>query len=183
MNLIWRRGVIAGVLILAGTAIAVPGRLPAKTVQGAAPAACASAEYRQFDFWVGDWDVFDIENPKTIVARVHVNRILDGCVLHEDYQSTDGVKGQSFSIYDAMRKAWHQSWVTNRGAMLEIQGNMEGTAMVLSGADRTPDGKDRQVRGVWKPVSDGVREMAVRSTDGGKTWMPWFDLIFRTPKP
>ena len=29
-----------------------------------------------------------------------VDRILDGCVLREDYQDTEGHKGQSFSIYD-----------------------------------------------------------------------------------
>jgi hypothetical protein len=25
--------------------------------------ACTGAEYRQFDFWAGDWDVFDLEEP------------------------------------------------------------------------------------------------------------------------
>jgi hypothetical protein len=67
--------------------------------------------------------------------------------------------------------------------MLEIQGKLEGAEMVLNGSDRTPSGQERQVRGVWKPVADGVRETAARSTDGGKTWVPWFDLIFRAHKP
>jgi ketosteroid isomerase-like protein len=44
---------------------------------------------------------------------------------------------------------------------------------------QTTNGNERQVRGTWKPVSRGVRETAVTSTDGGKTWKPWFDLIFR----
>lgn len=34
-------------------------------------------------------------------------------------------------------------------------------------------------RGVWKPEKGGVRESAVTSADGGKTWEPWFDLMFR----
>ena len=38
-------------------------------------------EYRQFDFWIGDWDVFDVDSPTTRVARIRVDRILDGCVL------------------------------------------------------------------------------------------------------
>jgi DICT domain-containing protein len=54
--------------------------------------------------------------------------------------------------------------------------------MVLSGADRTDDGKERRVRGIWKPEDGGVRETAVTSTDGGKTWKPWFDLVFRPHK-
>jgi hypothetical protein len=39
------------------------------------------------------------------VADVQVDAILDGCVLREDYQDTDGPKGQSFTIYHATRNA------------------------------------------------------------------------------
>ncbi|PYQ63053.1 MAG: hypothetical protein DMF58_00170 [Acidobacteria bacterium] len=35
------------------------------------------------------------------------------------------------------------------------------------------------VRGVWKPIAGGVREVAVTSVDGGKSWQPGFDLLFR----
>ncbi|MGA7930169.1 MAG: nuclear transport factor 2 family protein [Candidatus Sulfotelmatobacter sp.] len=91
----------------------------------------------------------------------------------------DGHKGQSFSIYDTSRRIWHQSWVTNRGEMLVIEGGLQAREMVLSGVDHTVDGKERHVRGTWKPVNGGVRETAVSSTDGGRTWKPWFDLIFR----
>lgn len=142
------------------------------------PAPCTALEYHQFDFWVGDWDAFDVDTHSKD-AHVRVDRILDSCVLREDYQGTNGHKGQSFSIYDATRKVWHQSWVTNRGELLTIEGKFEDGAMVLSGTDLTADGKHRQVRGTWKAVKDGVRESAVTSTDGGKTWQPWFDLLFR----
>jgi hypothetical protein len=140
---------------------------------------CAAPEYRSFDFWVGDWDAFDVDNPNKKVAHNRVDRILDGCVLLEDYQSAEGEHGQSFTIYDASRKVWHQTWVTNQGALLVIEGNMRGAEMVLSGTDLTADGKKRYVRGTWMPASGGVREIAVTSTDGGKTWRPWFDLMFR----
>jgi hypothetical protein len=112
-----------------------------------------------------------------------VDLILDGCVLREDYQGTDGHKGQSFSIYDSSRKVWHQSWVTNRGELLIIEGNRQDGEMVLSGVDHTAGGTERHVRGVWKLVDSGVRETAVTSTDGGKTWNQWFDLMFKKRKP
>jgi ketosteroid isomerase-like protein len=130
--------------------------------------------YRQFDFWVGDWDVFDIGSPIK-VAHARIDLILDGCVLREDYQGTDGHNGQSFTIYDGARKVWHQSWVTNRGQSLAIEGTMEADEMVLSGEDHA---KGAIVRGRWKPENGGVRETAVTSADGGKTWQPWFDLEF-----
>ncbi len=65
-----------------------------------AATSCAAPAYRQFDFWAGDWDVFDIGSP-TKVAHARVDLILDGCVLREDYQGTDGHQGQSFTIFDA----------------------------------------------------------------------------------
>lgn len=142
------------------------------------PAPCSAPEYRQFDFWLGDWDAFDF-GTTTQDARIRVDRILDGCVIHEDYQSLAGHQGQSFSIYDASRKVWHQTWVTNRGELLIIEGKFQSGEMVLSGSDLTSTGQKREVRGTWKPVHDGVRETAVTSLDAGKTWQPWFDLIFR----
>lgn len=145
------------------------------------PAACSTAEYRQFDFWLGDWDAFDVGG-STPVARVRVDSLLEGCVLRENYEGADGHKGQSLSIYDRSRKVWHQSWVTNRGELLTIEGKFENGEMVLSGAYLTADGKERRVRGIWKPEGAEVRETAVTSTDAGKIWTPWFDLVFRQHK-
>jgi hypothetical protein len=116
-----------------------------------------------------DWDTFDVDNPSRPVARTRIERILDGCVLLEDYQSTNGSHGESFSIYDVSRKVLHQSWVTNRGKLLAIEGGLQQGAIVLSGADRGANGQQQLVRGTWKPVRGGVRETAVTSTDGGKT--------------
>jgi hypothetical protein len=139
---------------------------------------CATPAYRQFDFWTGDWDVFDVDSP-TKVAHAQVDLILGGCVLREDYQSKDGHKGQSFSIYDASRDVWHQTWVTDRGVLLVIEGKFERGTMILSGEDPA---KGALVRGEWKPENGNVRETAVTSSDGGKTWTPWFDLVFRPHK-
>jgi ketosteroid isomerase-like protein len=165
-------GIVSAVVVFAG------GNLPAARVFAAElspPNPCAAPAYRQFDFWAGDWDVFDVGSPIK-VAHAQVDLILGGCVLREDYQGTDGHKGQSFTIYDAARKVWHQSWVTNRGELLEIEGRIEAGEMVLSGEDHAAG---TLVRGTWKPIAAGVRETAATSADGGKTWKPWFDLEFR----
>lgn len=170
-----------------GLALIGSTRLAGFAAKGASAAAtantrpCVSSEYKQFDFWIGNWDAFDIDDPTTEVARVEVDRILDGCVLHEQYDATDGSRGQSFSIYDASRKLWRQSWVTNRGKSLVIEGQIKAGAMILSATDRSLGGPTL-VRGTWKPVNGGVREVAVRSINNGKTWKPWFDLMFR-PAP
>ena len=58
------------------------------------PAPCAAPVYRQFDFWVGDWDVFEVGG-SIQVAHARVDSVLDGFVLREDYQASDGHRGQS----------------------------------------------------------------------------------------
>jgi len=34
----------------------------------------------------------------------------------------------------------------------------------------------------WKIEGNGVREFSVRSKDGGKTWEPFFDVLFKKRK-
>jgi len=167
---------LTGFLLLACTGFLYPAKYRAETAR-AKSSSCDSPAYRQFDFWVGDWDAYDFGG-SAIVARVRVQRTLDGCALLEDYQDTGGQHGQSFSIYDASRKVWHQTWVTNRGRLLVIEGSFSDGEMVLSGNETTGTG-GTVVRGTWKPIEGGVRETGVASQDGGKTWQPWFDLVFR----
>ena len=166
-----------------GAGLSFLGAFSALALDSTAPVSCSAPVYRQFDFWIGDWDVFDAGAPTKPVARVRVDRILDGCVLREDYQAADGKTGQSFNIYDALREVWHQSWVTNRGESLELDGGIHDGKMVLTGEDLTAGGQKRLVRGVWAAGGGGVRETAVTSSDGGKTWKPWFDLLFQVHKP
>ena len=163
--------------LLAGAVLLGPSHAPVGR------AGCATPEHRQFDFWVGDWDALEASGGDSVVARTRVDLILDGCVLREVYDGRNGLSGQSFSIYDAARRRWHQSWVTNRGQLLLLEGGMDGERMVLAGPNRGPDGGIVEIRGVWRRERGGVRETAETSRDGGKTWKPLFDLVFRPHRP
>lgn len=168
--------------LVAGTATAtLPHRAVAAT-PATSPAHCQTPVYRQFDFWIGDWDTFDSDAPgKPSLARNHVDSILGGCVLREVYGQTDGLVGQSFTVYDADRHLWHQSWVTNRGQLLVLEGTLQGNRIVLDGIDHGH--RDAMIRVSWEPQADGVREIAGRSSDGGKSWQPLFDILFRPHRP
>ena len=143
------------------------------------PGRCEGAEHRQFDFWAGDWDAYGLDEGNKLVARVRVEVILDGCALLEVYDQLDGLKGQSFSIYDSSRQTWHQSWVTNRGKLLTLEGRFDDGRMTLTGSDRGANGRPILIRGVWRRAEGGVRETADTSEDGGKTWKPAFDILFK----
>ena len=80
--------------------------LPAAVLRGqpsAQPASCSAPEYRQLDFWIGDWDVSDVGDAKPSM-RIAVEEILAGCALKESYRDVNGMVGQSLSAYDASRR-------------------------------------------------------------------------------
>jgi hypothetical protein len=143
--------------------------------------ACAGPAYRQFDFWIGDWDTYRINNgnpAQTSVARNRVTAILQGCALHESYTRNDGYAGESFTSYDASRKVWHQTWVSNQGELTVVEGTQQGNRITLSGSITDNQGVQWQ-RVSWEPWQGGVREICIGSRDGGKTWTTLFDIQFR----
>ena len=143
------------------------------------PKPCALPQYRQLDFWIGDFDAFDLDAPEKVAARAHITGILGACVIHEDYQQIDGLHGESFSVYDASRDVWHQTWVTNFGQLLELEGKYKDGALTLSGEDHR---KKTLVRVSWTQTPNYVRERAETSSDQGKTWTMLFDMGFRPHK-
>jgi len=165
-----------GALALAAVAMALAG--DAGHAAAAPASVCVEAEYRQLDFWLGDWDVYDVGAPQA-VARARISRILDGCVVHELYEQRDGVRGESFSIFDRTRGVWHQTWVTNHGRLLQIEGSLGGDRVVLSGRYKDDAGRTVMIRGTWWAAPEGVRELAETSGDDGGSWKPAFDLLFR----
>jgi ketosteroid isomerase-like protein len=142
-----------------------------------APSPCSAPAYRAFDFWLGDWDVFD-DADNSLAARVRITSALNGCALREDYSGIDGSSGESLSSWDESHHVWRQNWVSGRGSQVSIEGALHDGSIVLTGPEQgthTPD----LVRGTWSPEATGVREVGERSTDDGRTWQPWFDLHFR----
>ena len=164
---------VALAVALAGMVLA-PMRLTAQTRP--VPPGCPSAEHRQFDFWIGDWDVK--ANGK-VVGRNVITREHGGCVIHEQYTGVTGYTGASLNMYDASRKRWHQTWVDNAGLLLELNGEFTGGRMVLRGETIDSAGKTTLGRITWTPGADGtVRQLWEQSPDGGKTWSVAFDGIY-----
>lgn len=134
------------------------------------PAPCSAPEYREFDFWLGDWDV---RGPAgKVVGRNRITRLHDGCALLESWTSANGkVTGTSFNIYDVEKKRWHQTWVDNSGSLLLLDGGVHDGRMVLVSAPG-----DAMNRITWTPLPDGhVRQLWEASSDGGATWKTAFD--------
>lgn len=134
-----------------------------RTPQTAEP--CQTEAHRAFDFWVGDWIVY---NPAGEVAGHNtIELVLGGCALHESWVSASGGEGHSYTFYDRANDRWHQTWIDANGGALYVDGNWNGEAMVLS------DGTNRIT---WTPLDGGaVRQHWETTDDGGATWSTAFD--------
>lgn len=142
-------------------------------------AACTSPEHRQFDFWIGNWEVTD-STASTVYGTNHVDREEGGCLVHENWTGSRGGTGQSLNFYDPMKQQWTQVWVGDDGLVVQVTGGLQGASMVLQGDALGPDGKVVKQRAAWTPQSDGrVRQFWEQSTDGGTSWTVAFDGWYR----
>ncbi len=140
--------------------------------QPSQPPACTSAEHRAFDFWIGEWKV---HAKGKLAGSNSIQREIGGCVLHERYETGRGYSGESFNIYDAPRKVWHQTWVDSSGLLLTLEGGMREGRMVLEGQTLGTDGKTTKHRISWAPDTDGSVRQLWESTDAAGAWTVAFD--------
>ena len=141
---------------------------------------CESAEYRQFDFWVGAWEVITPDGE--VAGHNTIQRILDGCALEEHWRGAKGSTGKSLNMYYARDGKWHQSWVDGNGGRLDLAGGLDDRGrMVLSGVMPGRDGEALHEIS-WEALGDGTVKQHWRvSTDGGKAWQDAFVGIYRQP--
>ena len=143
----------------------------------AADPACGASEYRQFDFWLGDWNVYTPDGKLAGINRISSE--YGGCVLHERYSGAGGYGGESLNTYDSGRRVWHQTWVDSAGTLLLIEGGLQGSSMVLEGQAVGVDGRIIRHRITWTPSDDGSVRQHWESMDGKDQWGTVFDGTYR----
>ncbi|NVJ59669.1 MAG: hypothetical protein HWE27_04720 [Gammaproteobacteria bacterium] len=144
----------------------------------ASNAPCDDKVYQQFDFWLGEWEVFSKDGKavgKNSIKKQHGN-----CVITEHYESSKNYTGESLNIYDKATKKWNQSWVDNSGLFLALSGNWNGQAMVLRG-ERSDDNGSKVIHQIkWMPQKNGMvhQEWSV-SKDQGQHWETLFYGVYK----
>ena len=165
-------------MLIAGTlALAVEGRAESPSAPTPAPPApCTAPEYRQFDFWVGNWEVRDPGG--NVVGTNRITREYGGCVVQEHWEAR-GPKhqtGSSFNTYSVPGRHWHQTWVDSTGGFLLLDGGFSDGKMVLAGEMPGRQGGTVRHRIAFTPQPGGtVRQLWESSRDGGATWSVAFD--------
>ena len=139
-------------------------------------------EYRQFDFWIGEWDVFTSQghNP---VGSSSIQLIIDQCVLLENWTGGSGGNGKSFNHYDTASKKWIQDWVDSQSNSIHFEGKLEDGVMSYYASSQRPDGTPitRHLQ-FFKLDPDHVRQFSQQSSDSGKTWTTEYDFVYDRKK-
>lgn len=134
-------------------------------------------EARQFDFWAGDWDVFNTQGQK--VGTNSVQPISEGCGLLENWQSTLQNNGKSINYFDQSTSKWYQFWIGSGGGALRYEGNFKDGAMRFEGFTIGKDGKKTLQRLTFFKIDENtVRQFAEISNDEGKTWTTSYDFRY-----
>lgn len=143
-------------------------------------APCEDAEFRQFDFWIGDWDVTSTSDG-ALRGSSHISSEMGGCVIWENWTSAgSGYFGKSYNTYNVNLHRWEQYWVDNSAGTIFFYGNLKDGVMDYW-TDDVPqsDGKNLRRHLQFFNLGPGkVRQFSQGSTDGGKTWQVEYDLTY-----
>ncbi|GAM97723.1 hypothetical protein U91I_01350 [alpha proteobacterium U9-1i] len=146
---------------------------------------CATPQYRQFDFWLGEWDI--IVAPSTALSGFNnsITAQQDGCVVMEQY-TAGAFTGMSINFYDSARQVWHQTWMSNQGGMLYLEGGINADGAMEMSDRGLPGATPGTInRTVWTPLQEGgLRQHWEVSSDNGVTWNTVFDgrYVRRAPR-
>jgi hypothetical protein len=135
-------------------------------------------KFRDFDFWVGEWDVHD--GSGQLAGHNVIESSQHGCVLVENWTSATGGTGMSMNWLDHDRDEWVQIWIDSSGGQIDIRGGLTDEGMRLTGKIHyTGNNTTAPFRGLWTLMPDGrVRQFFEQSNDGGETWQPWFEGFY-----
>ena len=150
----------------------------AQTPQQTPPPPCQEDVYRDFDFWLGTWDV---TTPNGTPAGTNtISEQENGCLLLEEWTSVSGSTGQSYNFYDPGLEKWRQIWVSG-GATIDYAGGLdENGAMALEGEISNRGGSTAPFRGTWTLQEDGsVKQHFQQYNPETEKWADWFIGIYR----
>ncbi len=143
---------------------------------------CCTEEYRQFDFWVGDWVVY----AKGKMAGFNkITKIEGDCIIRENWKSVESSYiGTSYNFYDKTDNKWKQVWIDNLGTVLELKGEFKDNKMILESEEKTDQNGNRIINRItWYENEDGtVRQLWEQSGDGGLAFTTSFDGLYRRRK-
>jgi len=137
-------------------------------------------EFRQFDFWIGEWNVV-IAKGEMPAGDSRIELSLGDCVIVENWTSKNSLyAGKSYNVYNVTEKRWEQFWVDNSAGMIHFYGGLKDGVMDYW-TDEIPQPSGPALKRHLQFIQlgpDKVRQYSQGSTDGGKSWKPEYDFTY-----
>ncbi len=163
--------------LLPGAAAGQGARVEATPVR--AYSAHASDPHRQFDFWIGSWDVNlrmkqkDLSFLDSVAARASIYSILDGKAILELWDSTP-IKGYSLRYYDPELEQWVLSLLwpgRNQASKSRLQGEFRHGRGDFHTSFTDPERNEVRGRYSFNDITPfSLRWDDLWSKDGGQSW-------------
>lgn len=156
-------------------ALAMPAMAGA---QQSPPPACVEAVHDDFDFWVGEWNVYAPDDGPyqghNSIVKTH-----GGCLITEHWSGASGSVGESMNFHDPLVGAWRQVWVS-QSSFIDYTGGLNADgAMELTGEIHNfGNGIRAPFRGVWTLQEDGSVRQHFQQQSADGEWSDWFVGIY-----
>ena len=138
----------------------------------------AEPHSHDFDFWIGEWDVYQT-GTQTLVGHSVVQSISGGCAILENWTATQGNTGKSINYYNPLTSKWEQDWIgSGGGPQRYLNGEYKDNVMHFT-YESMANGK--KVTGNFKFYNmgkDTVRQYQDVNNDDGKTVTVSYDLTY-----
>lgn len=143
-----------------------------------APAFCEeNPGFGDFDFWVGEWNVYTNNEPRRFAGTNSITKHHANCLVKETWVDVAGNGGFSINFYNPLRGEWRQVWVAN-GYSIDYTGGLNDRGqMVLEGhIDNYGPGTSQKFRGIWTPQDNGdvIQRFEALNPETDQ-WDVWFE--------
>ncbi len=166
------------------------------TTQASAQAACQEGHYREFDFWIGEWDLDNLrlqEDGSWLNTGSATNRVFPvagGCgvvELWDGYLGNSHIRGFSVRSYDPAKEKWVLvlNWPQqNRAGFGTLEGVFTHGRGDFIQEGQTSDGRTQTTRYSFADIGpDSFRWNDGTSFDGGQTWRTAWIMEFKKRHP
>lgn len=147
------------------------------------PKPCSSPDYRQLDFWVGEWSL-EYDRPDGTVGTASntvTSEDFGPCVIVEQFAMPNGYRGASHSIYDREKKQWRQMWVDNQGGTFTLVGGpVSGQSHRFELRTLEPTGPEQLLRRmIWQDVTGSTLVWRWQSHQPDGSWKDEWVLRYK----
>lgn len=139
------------------------------------PPACATPEDRQFDFWVGEWDVMGTGH-RALVAESTITLADEDCIVMENWRPFSSGHAHSISVYDHANRHWRQYYAGAGIAPTEYTGVLDAAGVLRFDIDGSSPRKRMNYQRI---DANTVRQWGEQYDEATHAWTTTWDLTYR----